>query len=204
MSRRAEETVDHLFNLLGGEPGQEQYGEGVTQLEHALQCAKFAADAAAGEEAVVAALLHDIGHLIVGDLYDIDDDLPRDFHHERAGAAWLARAFPESVSEPVRLHVAAKRYLCHVDPTYLTELTPSSERSLRVQGGPMSAAEAAAFEAGPWFAEAVQVRRLDEAAKVADCDVADLATYVPLLRRLVVAAGRAERTDYESGASDPP
>ena len=182
------DPVDAIVELFDGPLAQRLYDEAVTERAHGLQAGALAVAEGATEAQVAAALLHDIGHLIVGDLYDIDDDLPRDFHHERAGAAWLARAFPESVSEPVRLHVAAKRYLCHVDPTYLTELTPSSERSLRVQGGPMSAAEAAAFEAGPWFAEAVQVRRWDEAAKVADCDVADLATYVPLLRRLVVAA----------------
>ncbi len=100
----------------------------------------------APDHLVAAALLHDVGHLVSDDNVTLDDDLTDDFHHERVGAQYLARWFGPEVTAPVALHVAAKRYLCAVEPGYLDGLSPSSTRSLALQGGPMSADEVTRFE----------------------------------------------------------
>jgi predicted HD phosphohydrolase len=110
-------------------------------------------------------LLHDIGHL----LHDLPADAPEhgiDDEHEALGGRWLATRFSRGVCEPVRLHVAAKRYLCSAEPSYLQKLSGPSLQSLQLQGGPMSPEEVLAFEQLPFFAEAVRLRRWDEAAKV--------------------------------------
>ena len=110
-----------------------------------------------------------------------------DNDHGERGAAWLARWFPAAVTEPVRLHVAAKRYLCAAEPGYFALLSPASVHTLSVQGGPMTAAEAAAFAAGPYAADAVAVRRWDDAAKDPEADVPGFARYRPLLEGLLLA-----------------
>lgn len=181
----APDPVDELVELYDGPLALELYDEAVTELDHALQCAVLAADAGADDALVAAALLHDIGHLLVGDLVPIDVELERDHRHERVGAAHLARSFGPDVAGPVRLHVEAKRYLCAVEPGYEPALSASSRRSLAVQGGTMTPAEVARFEAEPGFEAAVQVRRWDDEAKVADRSVPPFATYVPILRQLL-------------------
>ena len=108
-----------------------------------------------------------------------------DNRHSHVGADWLATWFPEAVTEPVRLHVAAKRYLCAVEPSYFDRLSEASVYTLNVQGGPMSAEEVAAFEAGPYAEQAVALRRWDEAAKDPDADVPEFAHYRELLAGLV-------------------
>ncbi|MGB0671995.1 MAG: HD domain-containing protein [Rhodospirillales bacterium] len=136
----------------------------VTQLQHALQAAAFAEIDRAGAQAITAALLHDLGHMI----HQLGDDPASsgvDDRHEILGAKWLARHFPPSVSEPVRLHVAAKRYLCATVKDYGAGLSDDSVRSLALQGGAMGAGEILAFEAEPYFREAVALRRYDDKAK---------------------------------------
>lgn len=136
----------------------------VHQLAHALQSADLAAEAGEAPALILAALLHDIGHMV----HDLGEDPASagiDDKHEDLGADWLARHFPPEVSEPVRLHVAAKRYLCTAEPGYAELLSDDSIRSLALQGGPMSADEAAAFIAQPFAPEAVRLRRYDDAAK---------------------------------------
>ncbi|MGD9880990.1 MAG: HD domain-containing protein [Reyranella sp.] len=136
----------------------------INQLQHALQAAALAEADGAPPATVLASLLHDVGHMIhrLG-----EDPAARgvDDVHESLGADWLAERFGPDVSEPVRLHVAAKRYLCAAEPDYFGKLSPDSVRSLALQGGPMSAAEVADFRRHPQFAEAVRLRRYDEAAK---------------------------------------
>jgi predicted HD phosphohydrolase len=114
---------------------------------------------------VVAALLHDVGHLLDGQDEDLADR-GVDGRHEEAGCAWLSRHFGPEVTEPIRLHVAAKRYLCAVDRSYLSGLSRASRLSLELQGGPMTSAEVAAFEGHPFFRDAVRLRRWDDTAKV--------------------------------------
>ncbi len=109
----------------------------------------------------------------------------RDNRHDDVGADWLARWFGPEVTEPVRLHVAAKRYLCAVEPGYRARLSEASEYTLRVQGGPMDAEQAAAFAARPGAEDAVAVRRWDEQAKEADAAAPAFDHFRPLLAALM-------------------
>ena len=159
------------------------FGECVSMIEHGLQAAHFASAAGAPEPLVLAALLHDIGHL----LSEVPDDIAdwkHDARHEVSGARWLARHFAAAVSEPVRLHVPAKRYLCATDAGYLAQLSSASVHTLRLQGGPMSAQEAARFEAEPFGRDAVRLRHWDDQGKVAGLATLRLADYRPLIERL--------------------
>ncbi len=156
------DEISRLFR----DRGDSQYGgECVTQAEHALQCAALAESEGAGAGLIVAALLHDVGHL----LHHLPDDAPEsgiDDRHETVGVNWLRGIFPPEVTEPVRMHVAAKRYLCAVDPGYFSQLSPPSVISLKLQGGPMTAEEVQQFEANPFARNAVRLRRWDDTAKV--------------------------------------
>ncbi len=161
------------------------FGERVSMTEHALQAAHFARAAAAPPSLIVAALLHDVGHLIV----DVPDDLADwldDARHEEVGGAWLARRFPAAVCEPVRLHVPAKRYLCATDADYFSKLSPASLTTLKLQGGPMSAAEVAQFETERYHAQAVRVRQWDDQGKVAELVTPDLEDYRVLIEKLAL------------------
>jgi [1-hydroxy-2-(trimethylamino)ethyl]phosphonate dioxygenase len=145
--------------------GRLAYGEGVSMIEHGLQAAFLAEQEDAGPAMIAAALLHDIGHLLHSLPEDVAD-LGIDGQHESLASAWLSQYFPPAVSEPVRLHVAAKRYLCAVEPGYLAALSSASLLSLGLQGGPMSEAEAARFAGERFLADAVRLRRWDDLAKV--------------------------------------
>lgn len=137
----------------------------MSHTEHAMQAALLAEEQSAPQSLVVAALVHDIGHFLEPWPRDIAH-LGTNHRHEELGSAWLARGFGPEVTEPVRLHVAAKRYLCATDASYLDTLSPSSLRSLELQGGPMGRAEAERFEKEPYFDEALRLRRIDEAARL--------------------------------------
>ena len=157
--------IRQIFRLWQ-ERGDSQYGrEAVTQREHALQTAMLAREAGASPALVVAALLHDIGHV----LHELPDDAPDngiDDRHETIGARWLQRHFVPDVWQPVALHVPAKRFLCGVDQDYFQLLSEPSVQSLHLQGGLMTAEEVAVFKQNPFFDAAVQLRRWDDAAKV--------------------------------------
>jgi phosphonate degradation associated HDIG domain protein len=175
--------VDELLDLLSEQAKGAYFGEPVSVLEHCLQCAYFAQQSQATPSTVVAALLHDIGHVLHG----LPEDIAMhglDGAHEDVAATYLAGLFGEDVTETVRLHVAAKRYLCATDPAYLMRLSPASVESLRIQGGPMSDEEVAAFAALPNAAVAVQLRRWDDEAKMPDLDVPGLAHYRPMLLKM--------------------
>jgi phosphonate degradation associated HDIG domain protein len=180
------EQVRRMFRERGGS----QYGgEAVTQLEHALQAAQMAEQAGADAPLIAAALLHDVGHL----LHDLAEDAPDrgiDDAHEAVAAQWLANWLPPETVEPVRLHVAAKRYLCATDPVYHSRLSGSSILSLKLQGGPMTAAEVRAFRSSPFFQAAVRLRVWDEAAKVPALPTPDVGHFLPFLE---TASGERER-----------
>jgi phosphonate degradation associated HDIG domain protein len=176
------EEVNHWFSVCGRAA---YHGEAVSQTEHALQTAHLAEKDGAPDALVVAALLHDIGHLIHG-LSESIAEAGEDGRHEEAGAAWLSRRFGPEVTEPVRLHVAAKRYLCAVHREYLARLSPASRLSLTLQGGPYASSEVAAFEHESHYRQAVRLRRYDDQAKVPGLFVPPLEHY----RDRVEAAAR--------------
>ncbi|MFI5766111.1 phosphonate degradation HD-domain oxygenase [Streptomyces sp. NPDC051563] len=177
--------VDALARLFEGEGSAEYFGEAVTQAGHMLQAGALAEAAGAPAHLVAAALLHDIGHFhgtVTGrDLMEGGQDN----RHSHTGADWLARWFGPEVTEPVRLHVAAKRYLCTAEPGYFDLLSEASVHTLRVQGGPMTAEQARAFESLPGAADAVAVRRWDEQAKDPAFPTPDFAHFRPLLEALL-------------------
>ena len=158
----------------------------INQLQHALQSAALAEADGASPATVLAALLHDVGHMI----HDLGEDPASrgvDDVHEALGADWLVERFGPEVSEPVRLHVTAKRYLCTVEADYFGKLAPDSVRSLELQGGLMSPDEVEAFRANPHHAEAVRLRRYDEEAKDPHARTPNFDHYlrhVPSLRRI--------------------
>ena len=161
--------------------GHETYGEGVSQLEHAIQCAAFAERDGAAQALVASTFLHDIGHL----LHDLPQDVADsgiDTRHESVGSAWLSQHFGLEVTEPVRLHVAAKRYLASVEPGYFDRLSDASRLSLTLQGGPMDPAQARRFEAEPFFADAVRLRRWDEEGKIVGYEGPAAAYFVAICR----------------------
>jgi len=165
--------------------GAESYlGEPVTMSEHMLQGAWLAEQDGAPEELVAAALLHDIGHY-TSEFGTYSPDDVEDKHHDEAGGEVLAPFFPPVIVECVRLHVAAKLYLCATDPTYFSKLSPASVHTLSLQGGPMSAAEVAEFRSNPFHEEAVRVRIWDEGGKIANMKTRAFRDYVPLLERVV-------------------
>lgn len=173
-------ALQKIIELFRQHGDSEYGGESVTQLEHALQTAMLAESAHAAPPLIAAALLHDIGHL----LHELPDDAPEqgiDDLHEEAGWSFLHRHAPAAVSEPVRLHVAAKRYLCAVDPDYAARLSPPSLLSLQLQGGHMSAAEVRDFRQNPWAEDAVQLRRWDDEAKVQGLQTPPLEYFIPAL-----------------------
>ena len=175
-----------VLALYGARGSGAYFGERVSMTEHGLQAAHFAQVQAAPATLVVAALLHDVGHLLET-VPEAIEDWTSDAHHEVSGARWLAQRFPASVSEPVRLHVPAKRYLCATDPHYFSQLSPASVHTLQLQGGPMVTEEVTRFEREPWHREAVRVRRWDDQGKVAGLKTPALADFVPLLEAVAAA-----------------
>ena len=184
--------VDRLAGLFTSAGAADYLGEPVTVAQHLLQAGALAQAAGAPPALVAAALLHDTGHLRGADPLADEQELSgrelmagTDNDHGERGAAWLARWFPPAVTEPVRLHVAAKRYLCATEPGYFALLSPASVYTLSLQGGPMTADEAAAFAAGPHAADAVAVRRWDDAAKDPAAAVPGFDAYRTLLEALL-------------------
>lgn len=169
--------------------GTRNYDETVTQNAHALQCATLALDSGASIEAVVAAYLHDIGHLLVGEHDDQDDFLDRDLHHEDVGARFLSNWFSPAVTEPIRLHVTAKRYLCAIDPEYHDGLSDASVRSLVVQGGPMTGEEVDEFRERDGSEVAVDLRLWDDRAKHVEADTVSESTLRDLIESVVRFTG---------------
>jgi phosphonate degradation associated HDIG domain protein len=175
-------TIEALFAEHGHEPYEGARRESVSALDHALQCAQLAEWAHAPTELVLAALLHDIGHFLAPSPVALNDQL--DDTHEVRAVTLLKPWLGASVVEPVRLHVAAKRYLVRVEPAYASRLSAASSHSLMLQGGPMSEFECAEFEAHPYGRDAQQLRRWDEAAKTPGQATPPLSYYLAMLVEL--------------------
>ena len=170
--------MSDAFELLLQGSGQAYFGEQVTQLEHALQSAYLAIQAGADDEMVLAALLHDIGHVLEG---QVDDELGV-IDHDAVAMAWLReQGFGERLIALVGGHVAAKRYLVATNPAYAARLSEASKKTLAKQGGPMSLAECATFESHPHLKEMLRLRSWDEQAKVPGAAVPGLDAYRPML-----------------------
>ena len=163
---------------LFAESGLRAYGERVTQLSHALQCAALAYRDRADDEVLVAALLHDIGHLAEPPSVELPDR-----HHGGAGAAFIRPFVAPRIAWLVEHHVIAKRYLCSVDPRYVAHLSPVSQRSYAAQGAQLDLEEQLALETHPWFGDAVRIRRWDDAGKTPEAVYPPLIEYRPLLER---------------------
>lgn len=163
-TRRVDGIVDEILRMFETGRRRGYSMEQISHTEHAIQAAMLAEDEGGSQSFVVAALVHDVGHFLEPWPRDIAE-LGANHQHEALGSAWISRGFGPEVTEPVRLHVSAKRYLCAVDGDYLGTLTPCSLRSLELQGGPMSAREIEAFEIEPFFDEALALRRIDERSR---------------------------------------
>jgi gamma-butyrobetaine dioxygenase len=173
-----------IEELFASEGAADYLGEAVTQAAHMLQAAALAEEAGAAPALVAAALLHDVGHF-TGAITGHDLMRGTDNQHSEQGANWLAQWFGPAVTEPVRLHVAAKRYLCAIEPGYFERLSPASVYTLGVQGGPMAGDELAAFEANRFSNDARQVRRWDDDAKNPDVPTPPFGHFVPVLAGLL-------------------
>ena len=172
--------ADEVFALFERRGSSAYFGERVSMTEHSLQAAYFAREESAPGELIVAALLHDVGHLI-DDVPDALEDWTSDLHHEESGARWIEQRLRPQVAGPVRLHVPAKRYLCATDPGYVAMLSEASVVTLNLQGGRMNTSEVARFETLPFHAEAVRLRRWDDQGKVAGLKTPGLHEYRALI-----------------------
>lgn len=182
----ADEFVGALFGYLQSRGSASYFDSEVTQLEHGLQSASLACEAGAPKPLIAAALLHDIGHLLLGEQHGDPDFLASDLGHEKAGAALLARWFAPAVAVPVALHVSAKRYLVAADPGYRNALSPMSRQSLAAQGGPFSPADAKEFARMAFAQDALSLRQWDDRAKVTAQIVPPLEHYFALVSGLVI------------------
>ena len=178
--------VAFLGDIFERRGGEEYLGEPVTMAQHMLQGAALAEEAGKPERIIVAALLHDIGHF-TSEFGTYHPDDTHDRHHEEAGADVLEAFFPTVVTDCVRYHVAAKRYLCATRPEYFGRLSAASVHTLNLQGGPMSAEDVAEFETNPNLSEIIEVRYLDDAGKHADMQTPGFAHYAPMVQRVIDA-----------------
>ena len=174
------DAIEQLFSA----HGKLIYGEAINQIEHALQCADLAEKSGASDALIVATLLHDVGHMMhkdaAGALLAGTNDV-----HESLGSKFLARWFGPEVTEPVALHVEAKRFLCQRDSSYYDRLSPISKRTLEIQGGPMTATQAEVFEALPYAMDAVSVRHWDDQGKKTEVETPPFAHFLAIAKRCI-------------------
>jgi [1-hydroxy-2-(trimethylamino)ethyl]phosphonate dioxygenase len=174
--------VDEVKRIFTEKGSQLYFGEQVTEEAHGLQAAFAAHRSGAPETLILAALFHDVGHLLHG----MDESIAEhgiDGKHEEVGYQWLMDRFGPEIANPAHLHVAAKRYLCTIDPQYRAGLSEPSELSLQLQGGLMTPEEVADFQAEPNWQDAVKLRHWDDEAKIVGLKVPTLEDYFPMIER---------------------
>jgi phosphonate degradation associated HDIG domain protein len=181
-------TLQDISQLLNSRATTWYGQEAVSQLEHALQCAHLAENANERPETIVAALLHDLGHILIKENPDAltQEAVPplKDDLHQYVALPFLRGVFTDAVLEPIKLHVEAKRYLCAVDPRYWDSLSPASKHSLELQGGIFDESQVKAFEDLPYASQATRLRRYDDLAKVAGLPTPPLSHYEELMRKI--------------------
>lgn len=166
-TEQAEKVTNEIMDLYAGYGGNEYAGEKVTQLEHMVQAAQLAEEQGFDEEVILAAFLHDIGHISEAAKGDNEMDGFGIKDHEELGAEFLKeKGFSKKIVRLVESHVEAKRYLTATDPAYYAELSEASKKTLEFQGGPMTREEAEAFQQYPLFPLIIQMRKWDELAKI--------------------------------------
>jgi phosphonate degradation associated HDIG domain protein len=183
-SINSDSIVDHIEDVFKRRGAESYLGEQVTMAQHMLQTAQCAEQAGADDSQIAAALLHDIGHY--------KNEIPEtslakgiDNYHEEAGANFLEDYFPISVVEPIRQHVAAKRYLCAVKSDYFERLSAASIHTLNLQGGPMNEGEVKEFEKNVFLEQCINLRYWDEDAKDPERIHPAFSYYRPLVESLV-------------------
>ena len=180
-------TCSEIIEMYEKRAGKQYGGEAISQLEHALQCANLADQAGETDETVVAALLHDIGHLIASDHpKSVKNKQEHDDLHQFIALPFLRGVFSDAVLEPIRLHVDAKRYLCGVEPGYWATLSEASKSSLQKQGGSFTGEEIVAFMRQPFAEESIRLRRYDDSAKVPQRQTPDIAYFSIKLKNVMV------------------
>jgi phosphonate degradation associated HDIG domain protein len=180
----ADNIVDHIEDVFKRRGAESYLGEKVTMAQHMLQSAQCAEQAGADDSQIVASLLHDIGHY-KNEIPETSLSKGIDNYHEEAGANFLEDYFPSSVVEPIRQHVAAKRYLCAVKSDYFGRLSQASVHTLNLQGGPMNAEEVKEFEKNNYLEQCIQVRYWDEEGKDPERNHPQFSYYRPLVESLV-------------------
>ena len=187
------QRIEAIYLARGQRLYSNAHAERVSALAHALQCAQLAEWAHAPDALVAAALLHDLGHLLMDEpVADDEDD-----RHEVRALDLLCADFGPAVTEPIRLHVQAKRYLCAREAGYFDGLSAASVHTLSLQGGVMSPDEASAFEALPFAMDAVQLRRWDDLAKEPGKPTPSLTYYLGVVQGVMTRPGPRLRTGIE-------
>jgi phosphonate degradation associated HDIG domain protein len=177
-TEQAQKITDEIISLYEGYGGAAYAGEKVSQLEHMAQAAQLAEEQGYDEEVILAAFLHDIGHISEAAKGDNEMDGFGIKDHEELGAEFLKeKGFSKKIVRLVESHVEAKRYLTIKDPAYYAQLSEASKRTLEFQGGPMTEDEAAAFEQYPLFQLIIQMRKWDELAKIENKPLPNLQHY---------------------------
>lgn len=190
-TEQATRITDEIFNLYEKHGGAEYAGEKITQLEHMVQSAQLAEEQGFEEDVILAAFLHDIGHICVAEDAGNGMNGFGIIDHEGIGAEFLAKkGFSRKIVRLVESHVEAKRYLTLKDPGYYEQLSDASKKTLEYQGGPMTEEEAAAFEQYPLFELIVRMRTWDEQAKIEHKPLPDLGHYRKMMLRHLEGAGK--------------
>ena len=184
MNCKIESVLDQVFEPYLKHGADDYIGEPVSQIEHMSQCAELARRQGHDDEVIMAAFFHDLGHICAK--YDETYNMGGygRISHEKVGADFLRiRGFSEKIATLVEKHVETKRYLCARSSEYYKKLSPASKQTLIFQGGPMSAAEVAAFENDPLHSLYIELRIWDELAKQQNQPVPDLDIYRSMARK---------------------